>query len=114
MKFRFEVESNAGVPHRLASAEIVFEDLGVVITGLAVWARKDRKPGLSVTFPAQRTGEGTEVRYFDYIRSLDEKGEGVKRLKQTIVDAFQREHPQLAGRRRSAQVAAAPAEDYGY
>jgi len=114
MKFRFELESNARLPHRLASAEIVLEDLEVVITGLALWARKDGRPGLSVTFPAQRTVEGTEVRYFDYIRSLDEKGEGVKRLKQAIVDAFQREHPQLAGRRRSAPAAASPAEDYSY
>src|SRR5262245_56382865 len=113
MKFRFQVESNARIPHRLASAEIVLEELGIVVTGLAVWARKDGQPGLSVTFPAQRTGEGGEARYYDYIRSLDEKGEGVKRVKQESLDAFRRGYPDHSGRRKPAR-SSAPAEDYGY
>jgi hypothetical protein len=75
MKFRFQLESDTRMPHRLASAEVVFEELGVVLTGLTVWARKDGQPGLSVTFPAQRTKEGTKWRYDDYVLSLDEKGE---------------------------------------
>lgn len=104
MKFAFQLESDARMPHRLASAEVVFEDLGVVLTGLTIWARKDGQPGQSVTLPAQRTKEGTNVRYHDYLRSLDEKGQGVKRLKQAILDAFWQEHPQLAVRDDRAQA----------
>ena len=74
MKFRFQPEKSPRVPHHLAGAEIVFEDLGVVLTGLAIWARKDGKAGLFVTFPAQRGKDGSEARYFDYVRSLDETG----------------------------------------
>ena len=113
MKFRFQPESNPRVPHRLAGAEIVFEDLGVLLRGLAIWARKDGKAGLFVTFPAQRAKDGSEVRYFDYVRALDEKGEGVKRLKQAILDAFRKEHPQHAGAREFAAASKA-VEDYGY
>lgn len=113
MKFRFQPEKSPRVSHRLASAEIVFDDLGVLLTGLAIWARKDGKTGLFVTFPAQRGKEGSEARYFDYVRSLDEKGAGVKRLKQAILEAFRKEHPQLAGGRQAA-AANQPVEDYGY
>ena len=113
MKFRFQAEKSPRVPHRLASAEIVFEDLGVVLTGLAIWTRKDGKAGLFVTFPAQRGKDGSEARYFDYVRSLDEQGDGVKRLKEAILAAFRKEHPQLAQKHQATSVSA-PVEDYGY
>jgi len=88
IKVNFVAKENA--PDRLVcEAEIVFDEgplAGLKLVSFSLW----RGPAgeLYATVPSRAFGAGSERRYFDYVRSVDGKGEPVKRLKTWIIDQY--------------------------
>lgn len=80
-------------PHNLlADVELEFEtgDLaGLKYTGIALWRGKDG--GIGCTFPSRKSGEGTEAKYWDYLRTIGRDAGPIKRLKAKIVEAWESE-----------------------
>lgn len=93
-----------GVPaHKLADAEIVFEEAplkGLKLCGIAVWSTKEGGE-LSVTFPARSyQGEGG-VRYFNFLRPDESGPRGVSAL-DPLKEAIRAEYRRVASFRKAS------------
>ena len=104
MTYRIVITSDASgksVPHHLADATVVFDEVGLKIVGFSIWKPRDsRRGGLSVTGPARPTRKGKDqtgqVDYFDFVRDAVYGNGAVKRLKKEILTVFRAENPALA------------------
>ena len=79
-------------PERMVcEAELIFDEnleplSGLKLVGFSLWRSPEGE--VYVTFPSRAVGAGNERRYHDYVRSVDGKGESVKRLKAWLVDQY--------------------------
>lgn len=84
-------ERRKGGPERLAAdGALVFEGGvldGLKLVGFSVWTSAEGEH--YVTFPSRSWGSGSERRFFDFLRSAEGNGEGVRRVKDTLVRAFE-------------------------
>jgi len=80
-------------PDRLVcEAEIIFENpgplAGLKLVGFSLWRGPDGV--VYVTGPSRAFGAGKERRYHDYVRSVDGRGEPIKRLKSWVLAEYER------------------------
>lgn len=78
-------------PHHLADIELVWDELGVRLTGIAVWKHCDGRGCVAVTFPRQRGKK--EGEHWSLLRDAAKGNGGVAQLRRTIVEAFQSQTP---------------------
>lgn len=87
-KVAFVKRENA--PERLVcEAEVIFEEAplaGLKLVGFSLWRSPEGE--IYVTVPSRAFGGGNERRFFDYVRSVDGTGAGVKALKAWIADSY--------------------------
>ena len=83
---------NRTMKHHVADVELVDETLGFRVVGMAVWRRRDGKPGLSVTWPSRKSEEGT---FFHYVRSVDREEKLPAKLRTAIFAQLKGQYPSL-------------------
>jgi hypothetical protein len=79
-------------PERLVcEAEVLFEEegplTGMKLVGFSLWRSPDGE--VYATFPSRAFGAGNERRYFDYLRSVDNNVQTVKRVKAWILKSYE-------------------------
>lgn len=90
MRVQFVHKDNG--PERLVcDAEIVFEAeagplAGMKLVGFSLWRGADGE--VYVTFPSRAFGAGTERKYYDYLRSLENNLADTRRVKAWILEEF--------------------------
>lgn len=100
MRVEFRIEAENRPPHHIADATIVFERedgpaAGLVIGHWALWARRDGRPGISITAPAtRRMLEEGSVRSFPISRSLKPSPVALD-IRQRILAELWNQHPEL-------------------
>jgi hypothetical protein len=87
----------AGKPLKghLADVQLIFEEAGLrglSLSGISLWQRGEGQGGIVVSLPYRSFGEGGTGRYH-FLRG-DQAA--VDKLRDTIVAAFLRQHPQLS------------------
>ena len=89
MRVQF-VQKDGGPERLVCDAEIVFDEPGPLegmkLVGFSLWRTPEGE--VSVTFPARAFGAGSDRRFFDYLRSAQADGAGVKRVKAWILEEF--------------------------
>jgi hypothetical protein len=76
----------------VAEAEIHFDEgslAGTKLVGFSLWRSPEGE--VYVTFPSRALGDGSERRYFDFLRAVDGTGETIKRVKAWILDEYRKE-----------------------
>ena len=79
------------VAHHLADVELVWDELGARLTGIAVWKRRDGRSGVAVTFPRQ--GGKKEGEHWSVLRDATKGNGGVAQLRRTIIEALRSQAP---------------------
>lgn len=79
------------VAHHLADVELVWDEIGVRLTGIAVWKHRDGRPGVAVTLPRLRGKK--EGEHWSVLRDATRGNGGVAQLQQTIIEAFRSQVP---------------------
>ena len=114
MRFEFYVNKGRGARHRLASADIVFDEVGPLegakLTGFTLWARRDGGPGIAVTVPGRAYQQAGATHYLDYLRDADpDPGGAVQRIKKAMIEAFLAEYPKGAAKAKKRRASGADA-----
>lgn len=85
------IEKANGPANLVCEAEFYFEPQdgaldGMKLVGISLWRGQDGD--VFVTFPARAFGEGSERRFFDFLRSADGVPATGRRLKAWVIDAY--------------------------
>lgn len=87
---RVQFVEKAGGPDRLVcDAEVLFDEFplaGMKLVGFALWRGADG--GVYVTFPSRSFGNGTERKFFDYLRSVEGTAGDVRKVKDWILEEY--------------------------
>jgi hypothetical protein len=85
------VERESAPERLVCEAEVVFESesgplAGMKLVGFSLWRSPEGE--VYVTFPSRAFGQGSERRFFDYLRSVEGTPADGKRVKAWILDVF--------------------------
>jgi hypothetical protein len=90
MKVQFMARKD-GPERMVAQAEVLFEEgplAGAKLVGFSLWRSPEGE--VYVTFPSRARGAGSDRRYFDFLRSADGSPEPARRVKDWILDEYQK------------------------
>jgi hypothetical protein len=85
------VERESAPERLVCEAEIVFEAeagvlAGMKLVGFSLWRSPEGE--VYVTFPSRAFGNGSERRFFDYLRSVEGQATDARRVKAWILEEF--------------------------